>query len=237
MNIFSRSEKREVSEATAGIMAGIMAAGATAGVMSDSVSGSASGAGGNANVGVPGPNVLKNIEDLTRYRDTLITEGATLDNDIARIEEDNNALAKEAKELEIRLLEKSGVKNKIMRSADKIKKVLSGNFAQENSAASEIWFLESEKARLTAEYDKLVADLNDNITILGSLILEADFIRGETVALKDKVAMIEDEIPYKFEQLHQLEEKIAWTSVILERLYKTMKAAEKKTKMLYYSRR
>jgi chromosome segregation ATPase len=218
---FSRSETHDTSSETHDASASETAA--------------ASGAVGSS--AESGSNVMKNVEDLARYRDTLITENAALDDDIARIEEDNHALAREVKEYEIRLLEKSSVKNKIMRSADKIKKALAGNFAQENSVASEVWFLESEKSRLADEYDKLVADLNDNITILGSLILDADFIRGETVALKDKVALIEDEIPFKFEQLHQLEEKIAWTSVILERLYKSMKAAEKKTKMFYYSRR
>jgi chromosome segregation ATPase len=196
------------------------------------------GASGPGNGNENGPALrVQNGEDLARYRDGLIAENAALDDDIARIEEDNHALAKEAKELEIRLLEKAGVKNKTMRAAGRIKKTVAANLAEENSLASEVRFLESEKSRLADEYDKLVSELNDNITILGGLILEADFIRGETAALKDKVAMIEDEIPYKFDQLHQLEEKIAWTSVVLEKLYKAMKAAEKKTKMFYYGRR
>ncbi|MBF0564245.1 MAG: hypothetical protein HQK89_03285 [Nitrospirae bacterium] len=176
-------------------------------------------------------------EGMNAYRDNLLIEKQKLRDEIDLLEGDNRSMVKEIKEIEIQILEKSGILKKLVAAAGQTRKKLIKPMTDESSLTYELRFLESEKASLIDKYDTMSAELSEHINTLGNTILSIDFMKGEIETLREKILMVEKEVPQYFVELDLLEEKITWTSNALTELYKAMKNIEKKTKLLYYTKR
>ncbi|MBF0321182.1 MAG: hypothetical protein HQL01_15420 [Nitrospirae bacterium] len=178
----------------------------------------------------------ENKEELRAYRDRLLSEKNTLYREVEAIEVENNKIERQTKELEIQLMDKHKKLKKLAETVADQKRALLRPIADESGLLAEIDFLESEKAGLIDTYNRISEELSDHISNLGNTILGIDFTKGEITTLKNKVTIIEYDVPHKFDDLDYLVEKIEWTSKALVNLYGAMKAVEKNTKLSYYNK-
>ncbi|KWT94845.1 hypothetical protein [Candidatus Magnetominusculus xianensis] len=183
-------------------------------------------------------SMIEMVEDkeLRVRRDRLLAEKNDLDSEIEALGMGNYKLEMQAKELEIQLLDKNKKMRKLSDEAVDLRRALLKPIADESGLLAEIDFLEEEKAGLVETYNRISDDLSVHISTLGSTILGIDFTKGEIAALKNKVTMIEYEVPQKFDELDYLIEKIEWTSKALANLFSAMKTVEKTTKLSYYKK-
>ncbi|MBF0457178.1 MAG: hypothetical protein HQK99_04705 [Nitrospirae bacterium] len=180
--------------------------------------------------------IEENEEGLMVRRDRLLAEKKVLDSEIEALEVEKNKMERQIKELEIQLLDKNKKIKKLSGTAADLRRSLLKPIADESGLMAEIDFLEEERAGLVAIYNRISEDLGAHISTLGNTILGIDFTKGEIAALKNKVTMIEYEVPQKFDELDYLIEKIEWTSKALTNLFGAMKTVEKTTKLSYYKK-
>ncbi|MCG6552095.1 MAG: hypothetical protein L7F77_07190 [Candidatus Magnetominusculus sp. LBB02] len=173
---------------------------------------------------------------LRARRDSLLAQKNALDSGIDALTTDNYKVERQTKELEIQLIDKTKKLRKLSEKAADLKRALLKPIADESGLLAEVDFLQEEKAVLVAAYNKISEELGGHISNLGNTILGIDFTKGEIAALKNKVTMIEYEVPQKFDELDYLIEKIEWTSKALTNLFGAMKAVEKTTKLSYYKK-
>ncbi|MBF0516340.1 MAG: hypothetical protein HQK97_04350 [Nitrospirae bacterium] len=177
-----------------------------------------------------------NKEELRVRRDRLLAEKRGLESEIETLEVDNNKLERQLKELELQLYDKNKKIKKLAETVSDQRRALLKPIADESGLLAEIDFLEQEKAVLVDAYNRQSEELGSHISNLGHTILGIDFTKGEIAALKNKVMMIEYEVPQKFDELDYLIEKIEWTSKALVNLFGAMKTVEKTTKLSYYKK-
>jgi len=185
--------------------------------------------------------ILKRLEEnndsLMSYRDTLTAEKKALVQEVEELENEKYSLTYDFKELEIQHLKKNSMVQKLTVQLQKAKKKLLRPLTEQNNYLSEMMFLKSEKARLNTLYDHMTDMLNSNMANLGNIILEIDFMKGEIETLRNKIAMIEDEIPANIAEMDELDEKINQALKSLNNLYTRMQEVEKDAKIFYYDRK
>jgi len=179
----------------------------------------------------------KNRDMLKSYRVNLLSEKNRLMEEVEGFEQDNYNIMGRVKDLEMQRLGKENEEKVMYLKLSDSRKKLVRPLAEENSCLSEIDFLESEKTRLFDVRDRTAESLNSNMTDLGDIILDIEFIKGEIQTLVSKINMVEDDIPEIYSEIGDLDEKISSTSKALTDLYNRMKIVEKNAKAFYYNKK
>jgi chromosome segregation ATPase len=164
----------------------------------------------------------------------LIAERNRLATEIERLEEENNTVAKQLRDLQSELLKKRTAVKEVFERSDALKRKLVGLLAKKRGFLNEIEFYETEKVSLSEKYLKVSESLSNNVSTLNSTLKNLDFMKGEVKALMGKMAMLEGEIPVKKRDRGNLDEKIERTLNLLNEFYDRMQRVERTIKENYY---
>jgi len=146
-------------------------------------------------------------------------------------------LANQLENLNLRISEKRKEANMRSESSDELKKSLMDFISEENDLLHEMEFLESEKVKLVEIYDGVAERYDANMSVLEGMIKDIGFMKGEIGALIIKMGMLEEEIPDKFRDADNLDNKITGTFIrALNDLQNRLNAVERKAKVLYYKK-
>lgn len=176
-------------------------------------------------------NALKvEKEDLTRERERLVVG-------IEGLEEENHLMAKSVKDFELQLSKKRRVCQSLYKRSDDLKEELARSLGREHNLLNEIELYESEKARLSDIYSEVSERLRTNVSALESTVNDIGFMKGEVRALMEKMEMLEGEVPMKFKDVDNLDEKISASIKALRGLYNRMEGTERDVKISYYKKK
>lgn len=164
----------------------------------------------------------------------LIAERNRLATEVERLEEENNTVAKQLRDLQSELLKKRTAVKEVFEKSDALKRKLIGLLAKKRGFLNEIEFYETEKVSLSETYLKISESLSNNVSTLNSTLKNLDFMKGEVKALMGKMAMLEGEIPVKKRDRGNLDEKIERTLNSLNEFYNRMQRVERTIKENYY---
>jgi chromosome segregation ATPase len=169
-------------------------------------------------------------EDLTRERERLISG-------IEGLEEENHLMAKSVKDFELQLSKKRRVCQTLYKRSDELKEEQARSLAREHNLLNEIELYDSEKAKLSDMYSEVSERLRTNVSALESAINDIGFMKGEVRALMEKMEMLEGEVPMKFKDVDNLDEKISASIKALRGLYNRMQGTERDVKISYYKKK
>ncbi|CAN2041313.1 Mad24 [Candidatus Magnetomoraceae bacterium gMMP-15] len=170
-------------------------------------------------------------EYLKLKRKTLISQ-------IQRLETENKILMPQMSELNSQLIEKKKELQILSKQQHYLKRKLLKPVSEEKDLMHSIRFLEAEKENLSFSYQVAAEHINNNMTVLEEMIKELSFIKGEIGTLIVKMSMLEEEIPIKFRDAHNLKEKITGTIFrTIHELHNKIKSVEKQVKIDYYAKK
>ena len=201
---------------------------------SDDIYGKTPAASDTENEGAPKEDPKEEKGAPTHDGADLAGERERLVSGIESLEEENHSLSRKVKELRRRLSEKRESSRTLNEKSDSRKKKLVGSLAKERILLDEIEFYESEKSRLNNEYQDVSEQLDDNISSLDYTVKSIEFLKGEVKAVMDKMGMIEEEIPLKFDDVENLDKKFSGTVKTLQGLFDRMQSIEMNAKISYY---
>lgn len=180
--------------------------------------------------------LLQSKESLTNYSEYIASEREELIVEVKELEKENTGLFKRSKELEINLREK---KLELQEEYDKLgelKEEFIAPMTDETTAESEIKFLEQKRGELIGNYKNVSDTLFNHITDIGNSLMDMDFVKGEITTSRDKLRLLEGELPLKLSDMEYIEEKIKWSRKALNDLYKKMEESRLKSKIFYYDK-
>lgn len=169
-------------------------------------------------------------EDLTRERERLISG-------IEGLEEENHLMAKSVKDFELQLSKKRRVCQTLYKRSDDRKEELARSLAREHNFLNEIELYESERARVSDIYSEVSERVGTNVSTLESIVNDIGFMKGEVRAVMEKMEMLEGEVPMKFKDVDNLDEKISASIKALRGLYNRMQGTQRDVKVSYYKKK
>ena len=122
----------------------------------------------------------------------------------------------------------------IFEGVEETKKRLVGSLARKRGLLNEIAFFQKEKSHLFKTYTGVSERLQDNVSVLDRILKDMSFFKGEIQALMDKMGMLEDQIPVKYQDVDNLDERIKRTFQTLKGFSSRMHHMEKAVKETYY---
>ena len=167
-------------------------------------------------------------EDLTRERLISRNEG---------LEEENHLMAKSVKDFELQLSKKRRACQTLYKRSDDLKEELARSLAREHNLLNEIELYESERARVSDIYSEVSERVGTNVSTLEGIVNDIGFMKGEVRALMEKMEMLEGEVPMKFKDVDNLDEKISASIKALRGLYNRMQGTERDVKISYYKKK
>lgn len=153
---------------------------------------------------------------------------------VESLEKERHLLAKQVKDLQDSLGEKKLAAHETAEKSDETKKNLVRSLASRRGLLNEIDFFEKEKSRLLNFYGVASEQLQNNVADLDRTLQDIRFFKGEAQALMDKLGMLEGEVPVKYRDMDNLDERIKRASEALQNFYGRMQRAEKSMKETYY---
>lgn len=168
-------------------------------------------------------------------KENLIRESLVVG--IEGLEEENHLMTKSVKDFELQLSKKRRVCQTLYKRSDDLKEKLARSLPREHNLLNEIESYESEKARLSAIYSEVSKRLRTNVSSLESTVNDIGFMKGEVRALVEKMEMLEGEVPVKFKDVDNLDEKISASIKALRSLYNRMQGTERDVKISYYKKK
>ena len=155
--------------------------------------------------------------------------------EVESLENENRALGVTLGDLEITLAKKKRAAKSLFLNSEEQRQRLLAFIAEENDLLREIEFYESEKN----DMDKIQSDISSkyaaNLSILGGMIKNVGFLKGEIGVLVLQTGMLEEEIPERYRDADNLDKKIKGTFVrALNDLQNKIDIVERKAKVLYY---
>ena len=166
----------------------------------------------------------------------LVAERKRRAEEVEKLEEENNAVAQQVRDLQRGLLKKRVAAKEVFEKSDALKRKLVGLLGKKRGLLNEIEFYETEKARLHGTFLKVSESLSNNVSTLNSTLKNLEFMKGEVRALMGKTTMLEGEIPVKYRDRGNLDEKIDRTLNLLDEFYNRMQRVEKTIKEIYYKK-
>jgi chromosome segregation ATPase len=171
------------------------------------------------------------------YRGDLAREMKMLSEEVDSLEEANHAFARQVRELQEALAKKREEARKAFEKSDAIKKKLVGSFARKRGLLNEISFFEKEKSQLFKTYVGISESLQSNAATLDRTLKDMGFFKGEVQVLLDKMGMLEGDVPVKYRDVDNLDEKIKRTSQTLKSFCSRMHDIERTVTEIYYVRK
>ncbi|MBF0102181.1 MAG: hypothetical protein HQK77_14860 [Desulfobacterales bacterium] len=163
-------------------------------------------------------------------RDTLLSE-------IDHFAQERQALLKQIQELNLALTQKKRESQNQTEQVEHLKRMIMAYVSEENNIQFERQFLESEKKGLEKSYGEILKRLEVNRLILEDTISDIHFLKSEIGTLKEKMILLEQEIPARFQEADNLGQKVTGTLVnSINDLYNKISVVEKKIKVLYYKK-
>jgi uncharacterized protein YoxC len=176
----------------------------------------------------------KGRSSLRTDRENLSREKERVKAEVERLEEENHAIARNANDLQLQLLEKRKKAQTLFQRSDDFKKKLGKLLSRERGLLNEVEYYDSEKVRLSKSNSELSKKLDRNIHALGGNLDTIGFKKGEIKMLIDKMSMLEGDVPEKNRGLDTLDEKITVAVKSLRTFYQRMQQVERKVKTNYY---
>ncbi|HIJ76093.1 MAG TPA: hypothetical protein HPP81_05195 [Deltaproteobacteria bacterium] len=175
--------------------------------------------------------------DLKVERDALRKERERALAEVRSLEDENHAMARQAKDLQLQLFDKRKAAQKLFQRSEELKKRAVQLLAKENNLLHEARFFESERDRHEADYREVSAKVNANMATIDGVLRDIEFLRGETEILMDKTGHLESGVPTRFRDIDCLDEKISDSLHALEKLYSKLRSVEKNAQMIYYKKK
>jgi len=166
---------------------------------------------------------------LKAAREGLLSE-------VKRLEEENNAMARDQKELQRKILEKRTMAQMLFKRTDDLKRKGVRLACRENSLLQEIRFLSAEKQGGEDRYREISKRIDTYMSAVAHMVKNIDFMKGEMGTLMEKVGLLERDVPIKFQDADHLDEKIESALQALTDLYDKMRAIERNGKVSYYKK-
>ena len=178
--------------------------------------------------------LVQSRETADRGRAAPREERERLSSEVEGLENENHALARRHKELQLQLFEKRKAAQKLFQRSDQMKKNLVQHLSGENNLLNEIRFLASEKEKQGKIQHQIASKVEANMDSIAGLLRDIEFLKGEVGALMEKTGMLENDVPLKFRDIENLDDKIGGSLKALRELYERMQAVEKNVKSIYY---
>nr|ASQ41171.1 magnetosome protein Mad24 [Candidatus Magnetananas rongchenensis] len=180
--------------------------------------------------------MLKSSENDTLKMDkkSLINEKKQLIADIECLESTNHSMARQIKSLQFDLEKNRKRASVLFDKSDETKRDLEKHLAVERGLLSELEFYEAEKSKLSNRYIQVMGNLDTHMESLDNTVSYIDFVRGEIVAIRDKMDFLEDDVPDAYKQVDDIDDLIDQTVDSLTNLYDKAYHAEKNIKINYY---
>lgn len=157
--------------------------------------------------------------------------------ELRNLEDENHAMARQAKDLQLQLFDRRKVSQRLFQRSEELKKRTVHLLAKENNLLHETRFFESERDRHDADYREASSKLNANMETIAAVLRDIEFLRGETETLMDKTGYLESGVHTRFRDIDSLDEKISDSLQALEDLYNKLRSVEKNTKTVYYEKK
>ncbi|MBF0317211.1 MAG: hypothetical protein HQL04_03470 [Nitrospirae bacterium] len=173
------------------------------------------------------------VEDVLKKTET---ELELVKGQLRTLEDRNELLTKDAKVLELQLLDKHVELKKLLRQANEVRGRQLKPMIDENSLVFDTDFLQEEVSRLGEVYDSVSEQLNEEIFVLGNIIMDIEFMKGEMNIYKEKINAVQGDIPRKTINLAGLEDKLIQTHKGMKGLLNRMKEINKNVKVEFYKK-
>ena len=175
--------------------------------------------------------------DLKFDRVALRNERERVLAEVKNLEDENHAMARQAKDLQLQLFDRRRAAQRIFQRSEELKKKDVQFLAKEHNLLHENRFFESERDGHEADYKEVAAKLDANMATIAAVLRDITFLRGETEVLMDKTGYLESGVPTRFRDIDSLDEKISDSLHALENLYNKMRTVEKNAKLVYYQKK
>ncbi|MBV6340742.1 hypothetical protein [Candidatus Magnetobacterium casense] len=180
-----------------------------------------------------GINADSIVEDVLKKTET---ELELVKKQVKSLEDKNDLLTKDAKVLELQLLDKRMELKKLLRQANEVRGKQLKPMIDENSLVFDTDFLQAEVTRLGEAYDSVSEQLNEEIFVLGNIIMDIEFMKGEMNIYKEKINSVQGDIPRRTISLAGLEDKLIQTHKGMKNLLDRMKEINKNVKVEFYKK-
>lgn len=157
--------------------------------------------------------------------------------EVKSLEDENHAMARQAKDLQLQLFDKRRAAQRFFQRSEELKKKDVQFLAKEHNLLHENRFFESERDGHEADYKEVSAKLDANMATIAAILRDITFLRGETEVLMDKTGYLESGVSTRFRDIDSLDEKISDSLHALENLYEKMRYVEKNAKLVYYQKK
>ena len=175
--------------------------------------------------------------DLKFDRVALRNERERVLAEIKDLEDENHAMARQAKDLQLQLFDRRRAAQRFFQRSEELKKKDVQFLAKEHNLLHENRFFESERDRHEADYKEVSVKLDANMATIAAVLRDIAFLRGETEVLMDKTGYLESGVSTRFRDIESLDEKIGDSLHALENLYEKMRSVEKNAKLVYYQKK
>nr|AMP41570.1 magnetosome protein Mad24 [uncultured Nitrospirota bacterium] len=155
---------------------------------------------------------------------------------VKELEDKNDLLTKDVKILDLQLHEKRMELKKLLRYANEVSSKQLKPMIDENSLVFDTDFLQEELSRLNDVSDSVSEQLNEEIFVLGNIIMDIEFMKGEMKIYKESINSVQNDIPKKTINLIGLEDKIIQTHNGMKVLLNKMREINKSVKVEFYKK-
>ncbi|MBF0592156.1 MAG: hypothetical protein HQL02_08715 [Nitrospirae bacterium] len=173
------------------------------------------------------------VEDVLKKTET---ELELVKKQVEQLQDKNDLLTRDAKVLDLQLLEKRMELKKLLRHANEVRGRQLRPMIDENSLVFDTDFLQEEVSRLGEVYDSVSEQLNEEIFVLGNIIMDIEFMKGEMNICQEKIKSVEGDIPKKNINLAGLQDKIIQTHRGMKELLNRMREINKNVKVEFYKK-
>jgi len=157
--------------------------------------------------------------------------------EINHLEQEYKELINQTENMKNELEIKKKEKTRLLKNFAELKGKVSSLISEEDNLIYQKKFLESEKEKLLKMLNSVSATYDENMTILEDLMKDVGFMKGEIETLQSKSKILETEIPFKFKDSENLDNRVK-TSFFraINSLEKRINDVQKKIEVIYYKK-
>ena len=167
----------------------------------------------------------------------LSGETRLLLSEIKHLEQNDKELINQIENMKNDLEIKKKEKIRLMQNFVELKGKVSNFISEEDNLLYQKKFLESEKEKLLKTLNSVSATYDENMIMLEDLMKDVGFMKGEIETLQSKSQILETEIPFKFKDSENLDNRVK-TSFFraINSLQKRINDVQKKIEVIYYKK-
>ncbi|MBF0210811.1 MAG: hypothetical protein HQK68_08015 [Desulfamplus sp.] len=156
---------------------------------------------------------------------------------LSEIKQQNKELISQLENLKNEIEIRKAKREQLLKKLVELKGTVSSFISEEDNLTYQKRFLESEKEKLLKILNSVSATYDENMMVLEDLMQDVNFMNGEIETLQSKSQILEAEIPFKFKDSENLDNRVK-TSFFraINNLQKRINDVQKKIEVIYYKK-